>query len=227
MEITMEKTTVYLIRHAEAAGNKSATFQGHTDADITENGYRQLRQLSERCKELELQAVYSSPLKRAMETAKAVNLYHQLPIQIHEGLKEINGGVFEGKLWSELPMLFPEACSLWMERPYDFVADEGESMRQVYDRMRTAIAEIVEGNAGKTIAIVSHGCAIRNFLCYASGYPIERIDDIQWCDNTAISHLEFCGGDSPRIVHLNDAAHLSDELSTILHQTWWRKGENQ
>ena len=89
-------TTVYLIRHAQAEGNEKRLFQGHYNGAVSEMGWKQLEQLAEYGKKLPLDAVYSSPLDRAMETAKAVNKYHNHTIRVRDGLIEINGGVWEG-----------------------------------------------------------------------------------------------------------------------------------
>lgn len=73
-------TTIYLVRHCEAMGNINRIFQGHTDEEISDNGRLQLEKLAERFRDIHLDALYSSPLKRAYRTAEAVNRYHQLPI---------------------------------------------------------------------------------------------------------------------------------------------------
>lgn len=216
------KTTVYLIRHAEAAGNVGGFFQGHTNSELTEKGYKQLEYLKERCKEIPFEVIYCSPLIRTIETAKAVNYYHDLPINTHEGLKEINGGLFEGKLWEDLPKLYPEEYKLWEGKHYEFDIEYGESMREVYARMRDTVTKIADGNRGKIIGVVSHGCAIRNFLCYASGYPIEKLDEMGWSDNTAISCVEFDDELNPHIVFKDDSQHLDEESSTMANQTWWK-----
>lgn len=221
--MTAHTTTIYLIRHAEAEGNIREVFQGHYDGQISEKGHLQLRALAERCKELPFDAVYASPLSRAYETAKAANRYHNLPIVTLDGLKEINGGVFEGNYWSELPTLFPEAYSLWQNSHHDFEVEGGESMRAVFARISGTIDGIAQKHAGQTVAVVSHGCAIRNYLCYAQGWPIERVSEVPWADNTAISRIEYDRGNRPRVVWMNDASHLSDENSTLAHQIWWRE----
>lgn len=216
--------TVYLIRHAEAEGNIAEIFQGRTNGGITEKGYRQLKDLSERFKDIPIEAVYSSPLKRTMETAKAVNKYHNFDIIKNDGLMEINGGDFEGVLWCDLPKRFPEAFDLWTKRHHDFKINNGESMVEVYDRMKKTITQIVADNKGKTIAIVSHGCAIRNFLCYANKMPFDKLDSIEWSDNTGVCKFEFDDEDLiPNVVFQNDASHLDDDCLSLAHQNWWRK----
>ena len=217
------KTTIYLVRHCEARGNIDRVFQGHYDADISENGRLQLERLAERFKDIPLDAVYSSPLKRARQTAEAVNRYHHLPIELDERLEEINGGHWEGVHWDELPVRFPEEYDDWLKRPWLFCPEEGEAMTAVYTRMKQALTEIAAANRGKTVAVASHGCAIRNALCWLKGYPPERINEVEWCDNTAVSLLEFDENLQPAILFENDNTHLGDELTTITKQAWWKE----
>ena len=225
----MEKqkmTRIILIRHCEAMGNSLRVFQGHTDADISENGKTQLDLLSVRCRNMPIDAIYSSPLKRAYRTAEAVNTYHNLEIQVEPGLIEINGGLWEGIKWDELPVLYPDYALAWNTNPSEFAPPQGESMRQVYDRMWNAIVKIVKNNPNKNVCVTSHGCAIRNFLCHAMNKPIEQLNTVDWCDNTAISIIDFDEHIQSNVVLMNDASHLSEETSTFSKQTWW-KPENR
>ena len=215
-------TRVILIRHGEAVGNIRRVFQGHTDSEISPNGRVQLDLLRLRCRNMQIDAIYSSPLKRAYQTAQAVNSFRNLPVQMHEDLIEINGGDWEGRSFRELPELYPQDALLWNTRPQDFAPKNGEPMRHVYARMQRAVLEIVKENLEKTICITSHGCAIRNFLCWAMGKPIEEINDVDWCDNTAVSLIEFDTALNPTVVLANDASHLTQETSTLAKQGWWR-----
>ncbi len=213
-------TTVYLIRHAQAEGNEKQTFQGHRDGTISEMGRRQLEQLAEYGKTLPLEAIYSSPLSRALETAKAVNKYHRLPIFVRDGLIEIDGGDWEGVSWDRFPLDFPEENDAWENKPWLFRAPNGETMAEVYDRITDAVLEIVKENPGKTIAIVSHGCAIRNFLTFAKGLPLEGIAQTGWCDNTAVSKIIFDEKFSPTLIYANNTDHLTEETKTFARQKW-------
>ncbi len=215
-------TKVYLVRHAEATGNTDETFQGHTDCDISPKGEEQLKALSERFKDVEYDIIYSSPLIRTMKTAEAVNHYHNAEIIKNSDIIEINGGVFEGRKWAELPILFPKSYDLWINKLHAFEVENGESMIEVLNRMKKAISEIVSLNKGKTIVVVSHGCALKNYLCYAKGLPHEELEQIGWSDNTAVSMLEFDENLTPTIVFMNNSDHLSEETSTLAHQKWWR-----
>ena len=216
-------TTILLVRHCEAFGNKMRVFQGHTDSEISENGKLQLQFLALRCRNMNIETLYSSPLKRARLTAEAINQYHHLPLHIEPGLSEIDGGEWEGKPWADFPYLNPEQARRWNQEPWRFEAPGGESMRCVYDRIWNTVIKIVEKERGKTICIASHGCAIRNFLCRAQGWPIERLNDVDWCDNTALSKITFDNMNIPNVVFMNDASHLPENLSTFAKQVWWRK----
>ena len=215
-------TTVYIIRHCESEGNITEIFQGHYDGDVTPKGQLQLDKLAERCKDIPFDVIYASPLKRAYKTAEAVNRYHNLPIHKEPGIMEINGGDMEGHRWDKLDELFPEENKKWQTDFCNFKAPNGESVRDVYKRMKETVTRIVSENKGKTICLCSHGGAIRIFSCYAHGLPVERIDDMVWCDNTAINCYEFDDSLTPKVVFENSCEHINNDESTKAHQLWWK-----
>lgn len=215
-------TRLILVRHCEAEGNHKRVFQGHTDSEISENGKKQLELLALRCRNMRIDALCSSPLKRAYRTAQAVNRFHNLPIELYDGLKEIDGGSWEGKPWADFPRLYPQQSDYWNYQPHLFAPEGGETMAQLYDRIWNTLLEIVKRHPGQVVCAASHGCAIRNFLCRAKGWPIQRLNDMDWCDNTALSVVDFDEALRPNVVLMNDASHLSAEVSTFAKQTWWQ-----
>lgn len=215
-----------IIRHCEALGNTERVFQGHSDCDITENGACQLEKLAERMKDIKFDAIISSPLLRARKTAEAADTYMKLPIQIDERLIEINGGEWEMKKWASFPELYPENARAWNLFPHKFSPEGGEKMTEVYDRMSGAAVEIAKKHMGQTVCLVSHGCAIRNLMCWAKGWDIERLKDVDWCDNTGINVIDIDDELKPHVVVENDNSHLDSKLSTFAHQDWWKR-ENQ
>lgn len=214
-------TTIYIVRHCEAEGNVKGVFQGSTDFDISEKGKRQLEKLSERFRHIKLDVVYSSPLKRAYSTASACVKHNNLPIIIHNGLSEINGGLMECKPWNNLDKLFPAEYSFWNENFADFSAPDGESVREVYNRMVCTFTDIVNKNKGKNIGIFSHGCAIRILMCFIKGIPLERIDEVLWCDNTAINCISIAENGAMEIVYENDYSHIMNDSATEANHMWW------
>lgn len=216
-------TRLYIVRHCEAMGNINRIFHGITDSKISERGVEQLKFLSERFKDIKIDKIYSSPLERTRKTADAVNKYHGLPVIIKENIIEINGGCIEGLPWKQLPELHPELAKDWNLEPHNFAPEGGESMRQLHQRIWEAMNQIIDESRGQTVAVVTHGCAIRNFLCRVMGYPIERLPEVEWCDNTGISMLEVDDHNNFSIGFINDITHLPPELSTFSHQNWWRR----
>ncbi|WP_066455186.1 MULTISPECIES: histidine phosphatase family protein [Anaerotruncus] len=215
-------TTLYLIRHAQAEGNWKRIFQGHTDGQVSEVGERQLAHLAKRFENIHLDAIYASPLARTMQTAQAVN-HDQLHIIKTQGLMELDGGDFEGVPFADLASVSPEQAYNWDHDLANFHAPNGESIREVYARMRDTVNRIVQRHPHQTVAIVSHGGALRSFLCFASGLGPEQIARIPWCDNTAVSKVLFDRGFTPTVSYLNDNSHLPEADSTFAKQTWWKR----
>ncbi|MGN0585990.1 MAG: histidine phosphatase family protein [Oscillospiraceae bacterium] len=211
---------MYLVRHAEAQGNILEFFQGHTDCDLTEKGLKQLDMLSLRFRNVDFDAVYTSPLIRAVKTAEAVNRFKGLPIVTDRRLIEINGGVWEGRNWTDIERDYPEDHAIWRNTPWEFAPPDGEPMESVYERIKDALADIAAHNNGKTVVVVSHGCSLKNFLAYAEFGDIKRLNDMGWSDNTAVSLIEFDDNMIPKIIYKNDSSHLPCELSTLAFSRW-------
>ena len=215
-------TSIYLVRHCQAQGNVNRVFQGRIDSEISEEGQHQLDRLAERFREISLDAIYTSPLRRARRTAEALNRYHSLPLQVDARFIEIDGGCWEGRSWEEFPHTHPQDCDHWLHTPWSFQAEGGEAMISVYTRMGEGLMALAAAYPGGTVAVASHGCAIRNALCWARGWPIERLNDVPWSDNTAVTLLRW-EGEAPRIVWENDCSHLEEKPSMVETASWWRK----
>lgn len=215
-------TRLYLIRHAQAQEISTGCFRGGWTASLSARGQEQIKFLARRCKEYGIQAIYSSPLIRAYETAKAVNEYYHLPIFLKKEIIEIDGGRFEGHSFADLPQLFPREFDLWENDPAHFTAPGGESMKQVYQRMQRGIEAILQENQGKTIAVFSHGCAIRNYQCFLHGWGVEKINEIGWCENTSVNLIEYDKDLRPRILYLSDASHLPNKETCPSDVAWWK-----
>lgn len=201
-------TTIYLIRHAQGLGNYNKTFQGHSDEHLSDMGEKQILGLGKRFRGKNIDKIYCSTLLRAFNTASAINTYQDLPIIALNGLKEINGGGFEGKTWEEISEEYPKEYDIWQNNLGDFVAPEGESMAQVYDRMKETIFKIVEKNKDRKIVIVSHGCAILNFLSYLNGYDKLVIDEYRFGTHSGVTKIEFDDENNGKIIYRNSTLHL-------------------
>lgn len=203
-------TTLYIIRHGETTGNDAGRFQGSTDCQLSERGRQQIDRLGERCRDLPFEVLISSPLVRARETAEAANRHHGLPLQIELDVAEMHCGDWEEKSWDELRAGYPAEMELWREKPWLFQSPGGENMQQVYQRVNRALLRILEENRGRTIAVVSHGCAIRNALCFFHGHDIERLNEMPWVRNTSITRIDVGDNGETEVVFENDFEHVKD-----------------
>lgn len=201
-------TTLLIVRHAQTNGNLDRVFQGRIDLPISEPGLVQLKLLSERFASIPIDAVCTSPLPRAYKTAEAITAYNPVPIETDDGLLEIFAGDFEGRPWDDLPILFPEAFANWRTDWSAFRAPNGESCAEVYARVAEAAQRIAKRHAGKTIAVVSHGCAIRNLLGWANALPLSQVTTLPIVQNTSISRIELDETGKPTLVSFDDASHL-------------------
>lgn len=213
-------TTVYIIRHAEAEGNVYRRCHGQYDSLLTPRAYEQLPCLAKRFENVPLDAVYASDLFRARTTAKAVAEAHGLTVEIRPVLREIDMGDWEDVPWAELLRLWPEEYAVWRARPWDAVPPHGESVMQAGRRMLDGVRGLVRENEGKSIAVVTHGSAIRGALTIAHGFAPEQMGEIGWGDNTCVAKFEFDGPDKLEVVYENDASHLPQQLSTFASIGW-------
>lgn len=198
-------------------GNLQNIFQGQSDADVSETGEKQLALLSLRFRNIHIDAIYSSPLQRALKTAEAINTYHNLPVTRLDDLKEIDVGELEAKPLGDLPALYPVLSRQWNETPQDCVFPGGESMRQVFDRASAALRTILAESAGKTVLVASHGCLLRNMACALLHGTIDALPQVVLSGNTSVSEFEI-SDEGVRAVRMNDLSHLPPELLGDPHQ---------
>lgn len=200
-------TTIYLVRHAQAEGNLYRLVQGHFNGLVTQKGYEQIRALRRRFDGVHLDAVYSSDLFRARTTARAVSEPRNLPIILREELREVNLGWWEGLPWQAVADMDAEQLHNFHMDLSCFDVKDGESGAVVRDRMLRAIRGIAAENEGRTVAVFSHGAAMRILLGTIRGMSLADIDQSVLGDNTAVTLLEV-EGDAIREIYGNDNSHL-------------------
>ena len=215
-------TTIYVIRHAEAEGNLYRIVQGQHNSFITPRGHRQIACLAERFKNVHLDALYSSDLRRTVTTAGAITKYHELELRLTPRLREINLGVCEGMSFGDMYRFDPVQMDNFNNDPAQWCAPGAESFAECTVRIVSAVTEIAVKNEGKTVAVVSHGMAIRSLLAYILNVKSRDIPSLPHGDNTAVSKLIYDKG-SFTVEYYNDNSHLPPELSTFARQSWWKK----
>jgi len=215
-------TRLILIRHAQAEGNVTRRFHGWTDSGITDIGHKQAERTAERLRDVPIDFLYSSSMKRAVQTAEYIAKVKKLPIIQTDKLKEINGGDWEGNLFEELPKKWPKEHSTWEYKPHLHKMPNGESMVEFQERVVKEIQYIVKKHPGKNICVVTHGTVIKVLLWYFHKFDLEEMVNIEWYDNTSITILDYDGQKYTPVIE-GDASHLGKELSTLENQGWWQE----
>lgn len=208
----MPNTTIYLVRHAEAEGNLYRLAHGPYNSNITAKGYRQLSWLKKRFADIHIDAVCGSDLFRAKTTASTVYVPKALPYFATPLLREIDKGDWDILPWEYVRHFYPEQFHNFFREPGKFRAPGGETYRDLLERWKKGMQEIVRAHAGKTVAVFGHGAGIRVFMSWLKGVSVEEMsDESTFGENTSVTLLSF-RDDSADIVYESDGSHLPDEL---------------
>jgi len=163
-------TTIYLARHGESDWNVERRWQGHADRPLTDRGRGQAQDLAARLAGVDLDAVYSSDLRRAWETADAVASAKGLDVIRLPELREVDVGSWSGLTRDECEARFPEAFARWRAGGSGW--DDGESYEEMGERIVEAIGRLAAEHQGGAILVVSHGGPIRAVHAHALGVDI-------------------------------------------------------
>ncbi len=147
---------LYCVRHGESTYNAEGRIQGQSDVPLSQLGRRQSEAAAQWLASLPIEAVYSSPLRRALQTAESIAEKHGLRVQPDPRLMELNAGVFQGKLRSDLAAIYPHEFGRWLGGDEDFVIPHGESRRQLSLRGCEAFRAIAAAGHSEAV-IVTHG----------------------------------------------------------------------
>jgi broad specificity phosphatase PhoE len=160
-------TTILLARHGETDWNREGRFQGHADPPLNDTGRAQAARLAVELADVELAAVYSSPLRRALETAEVVAAAHDLtPIPL-DALREVDVGSWQGLTRPEIETRFPDQFARWLD--YEQGWADGETYEDMSQRVVAALLELAVEHGGKQILAVTHGGPIRAAFAFANG----------------------------------------------------------
>lgn len=160
-------TTIYLTRHGQTEWNLEKRLQGHGNSPLTEFGLNRAKELSERIKDIDIDTIYTSPIERAYKTAQIVKGNKYIEVKVHEGLKEMNFGDYEGKITEEVMKENPDwDISAIMRGNLEMRAPNGETLGEVRERVNSAMRDIIKENEGKNILIVAHGITLKAIMTF-------------------------------------------------------------
>lgn len=212
-----KRTRFYLIRHGETDWNKAGRYQGRTNIDLNAEGREQARLLGERFRFLPLDALYVSPLNRAVETANEVARTTGITPVTDEHFIEINFGEWEGHTIEELSEKFGSAYTDFFKDPFDHPVPGEGSFQNAMDRAIEGFNILAERHQGQNVAIISHGGLLRVMLVglLEMGDAFYRKT---WMTNTSVTMLDVMPDGRKLLMTLNDKAHL--EMAEL-----FKKGE--
>jgi len=162
-----------LVRHGESEGNLRPTALGVTDLPLTERGRRQSHSLGRIFALQKPEAIYTSPLKRAVDTAAAIAKPHGMITLPMIDLCERHFGIWENKSVADIKRDFEEEYTAWQQDLTNYVISGGESTKEVYDRCTRAVDELLAIHKEGSIVVVSHLGCIRSILAYLLGMGID------------------------------------------------------
>ncbi|HTS01184.1 MAG TPA: histidine phosphatase family protein [Thermoanaerobaculia bacterium] len=202
-------TRVFLVRHGTTTLTAEDRFAGETEVDLSDEGRAQLRHLAARLAHEPLAAVYASPMRRTLESARILAEPHGRSVLPVDGFREVSHGRWEARTRAEVEALWPDEYASWESDPYTFAPKGGETGLAVTARALPALVSLVTKHAGRSFLVVSHKATIRLLLSALIGFDPrtyrDRLDQSPACLNI----LDFKGPSQARLTLFNDVSHYA------------------
>ena len=203
-----------VVRHGFSQSNLDGTFTGHIDAPLTDLGIEQGKLVSDFIyKNYKIDAIYSSDLSRAVSTIKPLADSLNIPIIKCKNLREIYGGVWEGKTIAKIKELYASDYDKWYRYTEDMRATEGESMKEVMQRSKNALLDIARKTQGKTVVVATHGGLIKGLQGALMGLSVGELKDVDYVCNASIMEIEYDG--EFKIVNVCISHYLGEMLTEM------------
>ncbi len=211
-------TRIILVRHGQTEWNVGAgageRFRGRVDLSLDDTGLAQAQAVAERLADHPIVAVYSSPLKRAVETARPTAQQLGLPVQPLPGIIDVNYGDWQGLSHPEVATSYPDLYPRWLETPQRVRFPHGESLRQVRLRGMAALKEVAARHEGQVILLVAHQVVNKVLVCAMLGLNNSHFWHIRQ-DNACLNVFEHQDGIFTAVL-INDTCHLQGQVSVLL-----------
>jgi broad specificity phosphatase PhoE len=198
-------TEIILVRHGETEWNLKEIFRGRIDIELNETGIKQAELLAEYLSDIRIDAIYSSPLRRALKTAEMVASYHKLDVEIAPGLIDFNYGKWQGLSHQEVKDKYKELYAEWISHPHRVKIPDGESLDDVRQRAVDVVTEVIAKYEG-TVALVSHRVVNKVLICALLGLDNSHFWNIR-LDTCGITTFACENGRFILINH-NDTSYL-------------------
>jgi broad specificity phosphatase PhoE len=202
-----------LARHGETMWNVEKVFRGRADVNLDEVGIKQAELLGKYLSNWELEAIYSSPVKRALDTANIVARYQKVVVRIAEGLIDFDFGEWQSLPEQEVKRLYPAILNEWQSNPHKVKMPGGESLEDVRMRAVEVVSDVLSKHQGNVL-LVSHRVVIKVLICYLLGLDNSHFRNISQ-DVGGITIFNYADGRFVLTRH-NDTSHLRDLQKSVL-----------
>jgi broad specificity phosphatase PhoE len=200
-------TRLLLVRHGQTKLSHENTFCGVTEAPLTTEGHRQAEYLAEHFRHELIDAIYCSPQTRAQETALPIARALGLELQTRAALREMNFGLWEKRIRTELAQEYPQALAAWERGSWMAHPPEGETQQEVIARVVTCVTDLLNTHTDQTILLVGHKSALRLLMGNMLNMSLPTNRSLR-LDPASISELRVMG-DHAQLIRYNDTAHLT------------------
>ena len=198
---------IYFLRHGETIASKTGGFCGTSDVELTPEGMMMAKDFAVAYQSVPWKAIFCSPMRRTIATAKPLCELVGMEMQLRDGLKEIDFGKWEGKTPAEVNREYYDEYVRWQSEPGWNAPPDGERAIDIARRSSEVIEEIETNYPDGNVLVVAHKATIRIILCSLLGIDVGRYRDRIHMPVAAVSVLEFCQ-QGPRLLKLSDRSHL-------------------
>jgi broad specificity phosphatase PhoE len=199
-------TRLLIARHGETAWNRSRIFRGQYDVPLNDTGREQARWLGEALRDTPIDAAYSSPVSRALETGQIALQGRDISLRTLQGLSDLNFGDWTGLEEQRVAERWPDEYALWRRAPHCVQLPGGESLPAVQARAMAALEHIVADHPDQTVALFSHRVVTKMLVLGCLGLGADRFASLRQ-DNCCLNEIEHSASGYV-IVRLNDTSHL-------------------
>ncbi len=191
---------LYLVRHGEVDAEGTPRYRGWSDVPLSGRGERQAERTRDRLAREEIDGVFSSDLRRALDFARVAAAPHRMPPSVRPDLRELNFGRFEGWTFDEISAAEPDAARYWTDADRRF--PDGEGLGDLVRRVDRFLEEVAGAGEGRRLLIVGHGGPLRLIVCRLLGLPVSAWWRLR-LDFASLSIVE-----TGTLCLLNDVGHL-------------------
>jgi broad specificity phosphatase PhoE len=200
-----------LIRHGETLSNKEKRIQGISDVELSTVGIEQAQLLALSLKDHPIKAIYTSPLKRTLQTAEIINEFHRKELHVDQDLMEMNYGDFEGVPFKKILACEKDFVDKWLTNPASVKMPNGESLTQLQERAWRALTRI--SNKKENALVVTHNFTIATIICRIRNISLNEF--LSACPGNASKTVVNFQKDGIFIESFNDRSHLPEGTSPI------------